>query len=105
GRAHHRVPARRTLRARRIRLQQPLSWRGIPLDMKQIVISRHGGPEVLRVVEGSDPIPGRGELRIRVRATGVNFADVMARIGLYPDAPPPPCVVGYEVAGVVDAVG
>src|SRR6185369_6233152 len=44
-------------------------------------------------------------VRIRVHAAGLNFAEVMARQGLYPDAPKPPCVVGYEVAGVVDALG
>ena len=55
--------------------------------------------------EGPDPVPGDGEVRIRVRAAGINFADILARIGLYPDAPKPPVVVGYEVAGVVDAVG
>jgi NADPH:quinone reductase-like Zn-dependent oxidoreductase len=44
-------------------------------------------------------------VRIGVRAAGLNFAEVMARQGLYPDAPKLPCVVGYEVAGVVDAVG
>jgi NADPH:quinone reductase-like Zn-dependent oxidoreductase len=50
-------------------------------------------------------VPGAGEVRIRVRAAGVNFSDILARIGLYPDAPKPPCVVGYEVCGVIDAVG
>ena len=55
--------------------------------------------------EAPDPAPGAGEVRIRVRAAGINFADVLARIGLYPDAPKPPLVVGYEVAGHVDAVG
>jgi NADPH:quinone reductase-like Zn-dependent oxidoreductase len=44
-------------------------------------------------------------VRIAVRAAGINFADTMARVGLYPDAPKPPCVLGYEVAGVVDSVG
>jgi synaptic vesicle membrane protein VAT-1 len=73
--------------------------------MRQAVIVRRGGPEVLQEREAPDPSPGRGELRIAVRAAGVNFADVMARLGLYPDAPPLPAVVGYEVAGVVDAVG
>lgn len=73
--------------------------------MRQIVIAAHGGPEQLRVRDSADPAPGDGEVRIRVRASGVNFADVLARQGLYPDAPPPPCVVGYEVSGVVDAVG
>ena len=42
---------------------------------------------------------------MRVRAAGINFADLLARVGLYPDAPKPPCVVGYEIAGDVDAVG
>lgn len=73
--------------------------------MRQAVITRHGAPEVLEIREAPDPSPGQGEIRIRVRAAGVNFADVLARLGLYPDAPKPPVVVGYEVAGYVDAVG
>lgn len=73
--------------------------------MRQMVISKHGGPEVFTLRDLADPDPGPGELRIRVHAAGVNFADVLARIGLYPDAPPPPMVVGYEVAGIVDRVG
>lgn len=73
--------------------------------MRQVWITRRGGPEVLRVREAADPVPGEGEIRIRVAAAGVNFADVLARMGLYPDAPPLPAVVGYEVAGAVDAVG
>ncbi len=55
--------------------------------------------------EAADPAPAAGEIRIAVRAAGVNFADIMARLGLYPDAPPLPAVVGYEVAGIVDVVG
>jgi NADPH:quinone reductase-like Zn-dependent oxidoreductase len=73
--------------------------------MRQIWISKAGAPDVLQVREAPDPEAGPGTVRIRVKATGVNFADVMARMGLYPDAPPLPCVVGYEVAGVVDQVG
>jgi len=73
--------------------------------MRQVVIPRHGGADVFEVREAADPAPGAGEVRIRVRAAGVNFADILARIGLYPDAPKPPVVVGYEVAGVVDALG
>ena len=73
--------------------------------MRQVWIARHGGPEVLEVREARDPEPGRGEVRIRVAAAGINFADILARMGLYPDAPSPPCVVGYEVAGTVDGVG
>ncbi|MBP9111231.1 MAG: zinc-binding dehydrogenase [Polyangiaceae bacterium] len=73
--------------------------------MKQIWITKAGAPEVLQVREAPDPVPAANEVRIRVRAAGINFADLMARMGLYPDAPPLPCVVGYEVSGIVDAVG
>jgi len=73
--------------------------------MRAVWITKAGGPEVLAVRESADPRPGAGEVRIAVRAAGLNFAEVMARQGLYPDAPKPPCVVGYEVAGVIDEVG
>jgi len=73
--------------------------------MRQIVTSKNGGIEALRVEEHSDPVPAKGEARIRVRAAGLNFADILARQGLYPDAPPKPCVMGYEVAGIVDQLG
>lgn len=73
--------------------------------MKQLVITRHGPPDVLQVHEAPDPVAGPGAVRIRVRAAGLNFSDLLARQGLYPDAPKPPCVMGYEVAGVIDQVG
>ena len=73
--------------------------------MRAVWIIRPGGPGALEVRETADPEPGPGQVRIRVRAAGLNFAEVMAAQGLYPDAPKPPCVVGYEVAGVVDALG
>jgi NADPH:quinone reductase-like Zn-dependent oxidoreductase len=73
--------------------------------MRQIWIPRAGEPEVLEVREAADPLPAPGEVRIRVAAAGVNFADIMARMGLYPGLPPMPLVVGYEAAGSVDAVG
>ena len=73
--------------------------------MKALVITEHGPPDVMRVQERPDPEPGPGEVRIAVRAAGVNFADLLARVGLYPEAPKPPCVVGFEVAGDVDALG
>lgn len=75
------------------------------LNMRQVVITGHGGPEKLQMRESADPSPARGEVRVRVAATGINFADILARKGLYPDAPKPPCVVGYEFSGSVDAVG
>jgi NADPH:quinone reductase-like Zn-dependent oxidoreductase len=73
--------------------------------MRALVITEHGPPEVLRVQERPDPRPGVGEVRVRVRAAGINFADLLARVGLYPEAPKPPCVVGYEIAGEVESVG
>jgi NADPH:quinone reductase-like Zn-dependent oxidoreductase len=74
--------------------------------MRAVVITRHGPPDVLQVQERPAPgEPGEGKVLVDVRAVGVNFAETMARIGLYPDAPKPPCVVGYEVAGTVASVG
>ncbi|MDX1688712.1 MAG: medium chain dehydrogenase/reductase family protein [Candidatus Promineifilaceae bacterium] len=72
--------------------------------MKQIWITRAGPPEVLEVREAAAPTARTGEVRIQVEAAGVNFADVLGRMGVYPDAPDIPYVPGYEVAGVVDAV-
>lgn len=73
--------------------------------MRQIWIEKFGAPEVLKVKEAPDPSPAPGEMRVRVEASGVNFADIMGRLGIYPDLPPVPVVPGYEVAGRVDAVG
>jgi NADPH:quinone reductase-like Zn-dependent oxidoreductase len=74
--------------------------------MRAVAITKHGDPSVLQVQQRPDPPPpGPGQLQIAVRAAGVNFADHLARVGLYPDAPKLPAVVGYEVAGTVEAVG
>jgi NADPH:quinone reductase-like Zn-dependent oxidoreductase len=73
--------------------------------MRAIVTTRNGDVDVLKVETRPDPAPGRGEVLIRVKAAGLNFADILARQGLYPDAPPKPCVMGYEVSGIIEAVG
>lgn len=73
--------------------------------MKQIVITAYGDPSVLKTIEKEERQPQAGEVKIRVKAAGINFADILARQGLYPDGPKPPCVVGYEVAGVIEALG
>lgn len=73
--------------------------------MRAVYIPKYGRPEVLEVRETPTPEPSHAEVRIAVRAAGLNFADVVARQGLYPDAPKPPMVMGYEVAGRIDAVG
>ena len=73
--------------------------------MKSLYITRYGGPEVLQIRESADLSPSPGEVLIEVSHAGLNFADISARVGLYPDAPKPPMVVGYEVAGRVKATG
>src|SRR5213592_1179189 len=73
--------------------------------MRQVVTTRNGGVDVLKIQEGPDPAPRKGEVVIDVRAAGLNFADILARQGLYPDGPMKPCVMGYEVAGLVGEVG
>ena len=73
--------------------------------VKAVVITKHGGPDVLEVQERPDPPVGPGQVRVAVKAAGINFADLMARSGVYPDAPSPPSVIGYEAAGEVESVG
>jgi NADPH:quinone reductase-like Zn-dependent oxidoreductase len=73
--------------------------------MRQIVMTKNGGVEVLKIQEVDEPRPGKGEVKIHVKAAGINFADIMARKGIYPDAPRKPCVVGYEVSGLVESLG
>ena len=72
--------------------------------MRQIVTTTTGGTDVLKVQQKPDPTPRDDQLVIRVRAAGLNFADILSRQGLYPDSPPKPVVMGYEVSGVVEAV-
>ena len=64
-----------------------------------------GGPEVLKFEEAQPQMPGKGEVRIRVHAAGLNRAESMFYRGIYLERPPLPSRIGYEVAGVVEAVG
>jgi len=73
--------------------------------MRAIVTTRNGDVRVMKVETRPNPIPAPGEVLIRVKAAGLNFADILARQGLYPDGPPKPCVMGYEVSGLIEAVG
>ncbi len=73
--------------------------------MKAVVVKKHGDVSVLEMTERPDPAPGKGEILISVKAAGVNFADVLARLGIYKAAPKPPFVPGIEVAGTVEALG
>jgi len=70
--------------------------------MRQIMMIKTGGVDVLKIHDVGEPQPGKEEVKIHVKATGINFADIMARKGIYPDAPKKPCVVGYEVSGVIE---
>lgn len=73
--------------------------------MRAAVLPRNGDCSVFEMQERPEPSIGPGRVVIRVKAAGINFADLMARQGLYPDAPDLPAVLGYEVAGEVEAVG
>src|SRR3989442_5435491 len=73
--------------------------------MRAIITTRNGNARVLKVEQRPDPRPAKGQVLIRVKAAGLNFADILARQGLYPDAPPKPCVMGYEVSGTIEATG
>ncbi len=75
------------------------------MQARRLIIPRHGGPEVLRVQECEIREPGAGELRIRGAFAGINFADLMMRLGLYRPRPVLPFTPGYEVSGLVDALG
>jgi len=73
--------------------------------MRAVVTTANGDVRVMKVEERPDPQPKRDQVLIRVKASGLNFADILARQGLYPDGPAKPCIMGYEVSGIVEAVG
>jgi synaptic vesicle membrane protein VAT-1 len=72
--------------------------------MRAMVVRRYGPPEVFEARDMPDPQPKPGEIVIRVKAVGVNFADLLQRMGLYPGTPKPPFVPGLEIAGVVEKI-
>jgi synaptic vesicle membrane protein VAT-1 len=72
--------------------------------MRTMVVRRYGRPEVFEAQQAPDPQPKPGEVVIRVKAIGVNFADLLQRMGVYPGTPKPPFVPGIEIAGVVEKV-
>ena len=71
----------------------------------RVVVTRLGGPEVLEVIEEDLPEPRRAEVRVRVLAMGVSFADILLREGIHPEARKPPFTPGWDIVGVVDLVG
>lgn len=73
--------------------------------MKYVEASRFGGPEVLTTIEKETPRPGEGMVLVEVQASGINYADLMARSGFYPTVTKAPFTPGFEIAGVVKEVG
>lgn len=71
----------------------------------RIVVTRYGGPEVLRVLEEACPEPGLGQVRVKVHAAGVSLPDVLARQGIHPETPVPPFTPGWDLVGEVDRLG
>lgn len=72
--------------------------------MRAMVVRRYGPPEVFESRDLPDPQPKPGEVLIRVKAVGINFADLLQRMGIYPGTPKPPFVPGLEIAGVVEKI-
>src|SRR4029079_6553957 len=76
------------------------SMGGATARMYLLSLMKHGSAnEAFAVRTIHDPVPGTGQMRIAVEASGINFADILARRGSYPEAPKPPCVLGFEVVG------
>jgi NADPH:quinone reductase-like Zn-dependent oxidoreductase len=75
------------------------------MKYRRVVVTRTGGPEVLQLVEAELPQPKPDEVRVRVLAAGVAFADLLMRQGMYPGQPKPPFTPGYDCVGEVDQVG
>ena len=74
--------------------------------MKAITLMRHGIPQVaLKLMDMPKPKPDLNEVLINVEAFGLNYSDISARIGMNPEAPPMPCILGYEVVGIVEEIG
>src|SRR5215469_2830457 len=71
----------------------------------RVVITAQGGPEVLKIVEEEIPVPAPGQVRVKNLASGVAYADVLMRHGLYPKIPGFPFAPGYDIVGDIDAVG
>lgn len=73
--------------------------------MQAVVVTKYGAPDVLELREQPDAPPGPGKVQVSIRAAGINFADILMRLGYYTGVPKPPFVPGLEAAGVVEAVG
>src|SRR5258707_12290095 len=68
-------------------------------------VSQFGNSEQIHFLESADPAVSDGQLLIEIQSAGINFSDIMARLGVYPAIPPPPFRPGFEVAGRVPSLG
>jgi NADPH:quinone reductase-like Zn-dependent oxidoreductase len=73
--------------------------------MKSVILTKYGAPEVLKVQELKDVEPLNNQVRLKVHYAGINFAEIMARMKLYPGGPKPGSVLGGEVSGIIDKIG
>tara|TARA_A100001388_G_scaffold275651_1_gene261585 strand:- start:1883 stop:2908 length:1026 start_codon:yes stop_codon:yes gene_type:complete len=73
--------------------------------MKSVVLTKYGGPDVLKVMNLNDLEPDENQVRVKVHYAGINFAEIMARMKLYPGGPKPGSILGGEVSGVIDKLG
>ena len=73
--------------------------------MKSVILTKYGAPEVLKVKEFKNPEPLDNEVRIKVHYAGINFAEIMSRMKLYPGGPKPGSVLGFEASGIIDKIG
>ena len=72
--------------------------------MRGLWVTKNGGLEALEVRTSPMPAPQKAQIRLRVHSAGLNFSEILIRQGLYADSPALPAVLGYEAAGIVDAV-
>ena len=74
-------------------------------ECQSIFVTKHGVPDVLQLKPDSLEEPKTGEVCVKIMYSGINFADIMGRMGLYPTAPKPPYVPGFEIAGIIEKTG
>src|SRR6202043_3641984 len=96
-----RTPGSRTAGRSRAQRRGRARW----LSMRALLSRRPGGPETLELDEIPEPVAGSGQVRVAVRACGVNFPDLLIIQDLYQVKPPRPFAPGGELAGIIDAVG
>ena len=73
--------------------------------MREAVVTKFGSPDVIQILDSEIPEPEAGEILIKVSYSGINFADILSRMGIYPDAPKPPFTLGFEISGTIQKLG